>query len=106
VFLIELAAVGDPSAVPDAVASVFGITQQPGLSMTGTIAEALAGRRRLVLLDNCEHVLDAVADLLAALLAGSGEVKVLATSREAVRLAGEHLWPVSPLPVRDGTPQA
>ena len=61
VWVIELAAITDPAAVPDAVAAALGITQQPGSSLTPSVAAALGGRSRLLVLDNCEHVLDAVA---------------------------------------------
>jgi hypothetical protein len=57
VWVFELAAVSDPAAVPDAVAAVLGITQQPGKSVTGSVASALEGRVRLLVFDNCEHLL-------------------------------------------------
>ena len=62
VWLFELAPVTDPSAVPDAVAAVLGITQQPGKSVGESVASALEGRSRLLVFDNCEHVVDSVAD--------------------------------------------
>ena len=96
VFVIELAAVGDPAAVPDAVAAVLGITQQPGMTLAGSVAAALEGRSRL-LFDNCEHVLDAAADLIDAIFCASATVKILATSREGLRAADEQLWPVPSL---------
>ena len=64
VWFFELAAVTDPAAVPDAVAAVLGITQQPGKTVAESVAEALDGRVRLLVFDNCEHPLDAVADLM------------------------------------------
>ncbi|OBK95720.1 cyclase, partial [Mycobacterium sp. 1165178.9] len=97
VWLFELAAVTDPAAVPDAVATVLGITQQPGKSMADSVATALEGRVRLLLLDNCEHVVNASADLVEAILAASATVKVLATSREGLGVADEQLWPVPSL---------
>ena len=97
VFVIELAAVGDPAAVPEAVAAVLGITQQPGLSVAESVAAALEGRSRLLVFDNCEHVLDAAADMIEAILSRSATVKILATSREGLRLADEQLWPVPSL---------
>ncbi|AGB20606.1 putative ATPase [Mycobacterium sp. JS623] len=103
VFVIELAAVTDPAAVPEAVASTLGITQQPGLSMTNSVAAALEGRSRLLVLDNCEHVLDAAADVLEAIFDHSSTVKILATSREGLRLDDEQLWPVPSLDVGSGT---
>ncbi len=85
VWVFELAAVTDPAAVPDAVASVLGITQQPGKTVSESVAAALEGRVRLLVLDNCEHVLDAAADLIEAILGHSATVRVLATSREGIR---------------------
>ena len=99
VFVIELAAVGDPAAVPEAVANALGITQQPGLSVADSVAAALEGRSRLLVFDNCEHLLDAAADLIAAVLSQSATVKVLATSREGLRVSDEQLWPVPSLDV-------
>jgi hypothetical protein len=80
VWMIELASVGDPAAVPDAVAAVFGIAQQPGMSLTESIAAASDGRSRLLIFDNCEHLLDAAADMIEAIIARSGTMKVIATA--------------------------
>jgi predicted ATPase len=91
VWVFELAAVADPAAVPDAVAAVLGITQQPGKSVSDSVASALEGRSRLLVFDNCEHVVDSVADLVEAILAASATVKVLATSREGIGIADEQL---------------
>ena len=95
--MIELAAVGDPAAVPDAVAGVLGITQQPGMTLADSVAAALEGRSRLLLFDNCEHVLNVAADMVEAILGASATVKILATSREGLRVADEQLWPVPSL---------
>jgi predicted ATPase/class 3 adenylate cyclase len=103
VFLIELAAVGDPAAVPEAAAAAMGIIQQPGLSLAESVAAAMEGRSRLLIFDNCEHVLDAAAELVEAVLAHSSTVKILATSREGLRLPDEQLWPVPSLDVRSDT---
>jgi predicted ATPase len=97
VWVFELAAVTDPAAVPDAVASVLGITQQPGKTVTESVASALEGRVRLLVIDNCEHVLNAAVDLVEAILAHSATVKILVTSREGLGLADEQLWPVPSL---------
>ena len=67
--MVELGTVGDPGAVPDAVATTLGIAPQGDAPMTETIAETLAGRRVLLLLDNCEHVLDEASSSSQALLA-------------------------------------
>ncbi len=106
VWLFELAAVSDPAAVPDAVAAVLGITQQPGESVTESVAAALEGRVRLLLFDNCEHVRDAVAEVAEAILAGSDTVRILATSRERLEVADEQLWPVPSLDIGGDTESA
>jgi predicted ATPase len=91
VWVFELAAVTDPAAVPDAVAAVLGITQQPGRTARESVAAALEGRVRLLVIDNCEHVLDAAADLIEAILEQSATVRVLATSREVLGIAQEQV---------------
>src|ERR1700744_2409749 len=106
VWFFELAAVADPAAVPDAVAAVLGITQQSGKTVTESVASALEGRVRLLVFDNCEHVVDSVADLVEAILAASATVTILATSREGLGVSEEQLWRVSPLHVSSGTESA
>ncbi|MDT5136653.1 MAG: hypothetical protein QOD58_915 [Mycobacterium sp.] len=106
VWFFELAAVTDPSAVPDAVAAVLGITQQPGKNVTESVAAALEGRVRLLMFDNCEHVRDAAADLIEAILARSASVRILATSRERLEVADEQLWSVPSLEVGGGITSA
>jgi predicted ATPase/class 3 adenylate cyclase len=106
VWFFELAAVADPAAVPDAVAAVLGITQQPWKSVSESVAAALEGRVRLLVFDNCEHVVDSVADLVEAILAHSATVKVLATSREGLGVAAEQLWLVPSLDVGAGIDSA
>ena len=106
VWFFELAAVADPAAVPDAVAAVLGITQQPGKSVAESVAAALEGRVRLLVIDNCEHVRDAAADLIEAILAQSATVRIVATSREGLRVADEQLWLVPSLDVTGGVDSA
>src|SRR6476620_3996496 len=106
VWVFELAAVTDPAAVPDAVAAVLGITQQPGKSTAQSVAAALEGRVRLLVFDNCEHVRDAAADLIEAILAQSSTVKVLATSREGLGVGDEQVWPVPSLDLSGGIDSA
>ena len=105
VWFFELAAV-DPAAVPDAVAAVLGITQQPGKSVAESVAAALEGRVRLLVFDNCEHVRDAAADLIEAILAQSATVWILATSREGLGVVDEQLWLVPSLDVGAGIDSA
>ena len=106
VWLFELATVGDPAVVPDAVAAVLGIIQQPGKSVANSVAAALEGRVRLLVFDNCEHVVDSVADLVEAILAASATVTILATSREGLGVSEEQLWRVPSLDVDCGTESA
>ncbi|OBI82014.1 cyclase [Mycobacterium asiaticum] len=97
VWFFELAAVTDPAAVPDAVAGVLGITQQPARTVSESVAAALEGRVRLLVIDNCEHVLSAAADLIEAILASSATIRILATSREGLGSPDERVWPVRSL---------
>jgi predicted ATPase len=106
VWFFELAAVSDPAAVPDAVAAVLGIIQQPGKSIAESVAAALEGRLRLLVFDNCEHVLDAAADLIEAILTQSVTVRVVATSREGLGIAQEQVWPVPSLDIGAGIDSA
>ena len=99
VWVFELAAVADPAAVPDAVAAALGITQQPGMTVGESVAAALESRVRLLVFDNCEHVLDAAADLIEAIIKASATVKILATSREGLGPAAELIWRLPTLDV-------
>ena len=92
--------------MPDAVAAVLGITQQPGKTVSESVAAALEGRVRLLVFDNCEHVLDAAADLIEAILAQSATVRILATSREGLGVADEQVWPVRSLDLGGGIDSA
>jgi predicted ATPase len=106
VWFFELAAVTDPASLPDAVAAVLGITQQPGKSVSESVAAALEGRIRLLVIDNCEHVLDAAADLIEAILAHSATVRMLATSREGLGVPDEQVRPVRSLDAAAGIDSA
>src|ERR1700694_2658062 len=102
----DLAALPDPASVPDAVAAVLGITHQPGKTVSESVAAAQEGRSRLLVVDNCEHVLDAAADIIEAIFSHSQTVHVLATSREGLRVGDEHLWAVPSLDLTDGIESA
>ncbi len=102
VWLVELASVGDPSSIPAAVATALGITPQGDTPLLATIAEALGGRRLLLVMDNCEHVLHAAATASDAILAASPTVTILTTSREILGLDGEAAFTVAPLAVVGG----
>jgi len=102
VWMVELGDVSDPGALPDAVATALGITPQSEVSTVDTLVSALAGRPLLLVLDNCEHVLAATVELIEALLASSGELKVLTTSRVSLELPGERELVVMPLDLDGG----
>ncbi len=97
VWLVELAALADPDAVAETVTSALRLTRQGQSSGPSDVAQALVGQRLLLVLDNCEHVLDAAADLAEEILAVTRQVVIVATSREGLRVEGEHLWPVPSL---------
>ena len=99
VWLAELAPVRDPGQVPAAVTVALGVREQPGSSAADALMRVLARRQLLVVLDNCEHVIGAAAELCAGLLAACDDVRVLATSREPLRIAGEAAYRLAGLPV-------
>jgi predicted ATPase/class 3 adenylate cyclase len=105
-WLIELASIGEPDAVPDAVATALGITAKAGLTITESVIDAVAGRELLIVLDNCEHVLHAAADIADALTSSARPVTVMATSRERLGIGAENVYPVVPLEVRAGVTSA
>jgi predicted ATPase/class 3 adenylate cyclase len=102
VWVVELASVGDAASVPAAIATTLGITPRADLELIEAIAEAMVGRRALVVIDNCEHVLAAAAAAISTILARSRAVRVLATSREYLWVAGETLVDVLPLALTGG----
>ena len=89
VWLVELASLGNGALVPAAVASTLGLREQPDIPFTDTITDSLRSRRMLLILDNCEHLIEACADLVDALLGSCENLRVLATSREALGVTGE-----------------
>jgi non-specific serine/threonine protein kinase len=101
VWLVELAQVQDPEQVAAVVAVVLGVREQPGLPVGGTLARVLARQQLLLVLDNCEHVLGAAAELCAELSGACDDLRVLATSREGLRVAGEARYRLGPLAVPD-----
>jgi len=102
VWVIELAPVRDEAAVRAAVAGTLGITPRPNMAMVDIIAQGIGVRRMLIVLDNCEHVLDAAAELVEQLLLHCPGLAIIATSREGLRLGAEQVWPVPALGVEDG----
>jgi predicted ATPase/DNA-binding winged helix-turn-helix (wHTH) protein len=96
VWLVDLAPLSDPRLVPSAVATALGVEIHSGDSLAGLVA-ALRDNRMLLLLDNCEHLVDAVASLVAAILSGASGITILATSREPLRVGGESQYRLGPL---------
>src|SRR6516162_6932862 len=100
VWLADLAPLGDPDLVAVSVADVLGVRLEPSRPVLDTLVEAVGQRSLLVLLDNCEHVIDACAKLADALLRGCPNLALLATSREPLGIDGERVYRVPSL----GTP--
>src|SRR6516164_2080882 len=99
VWFADLAPLTDPDLVARTLADVLGVCQEPGRPVLETLVEAVGGRSLLVLLDNCEHVIDACAKLADALLRGWANLALLATSREPLGIDGECVYRVPSLAV-------
>ena len=95
--LVELAPLTDAALVPASVAQALGVPERDASTPAAGLVRELAGRELLVVLDNCEHVLEAAAGLVAMLLAQCRRVRFLATSRERLDVPGELVFPVLPL---------
>jgi predicted ATPase/DNA-binding SARP family transcriptional activator/DNA-binding CsgD family transcriptional regulator len=96
-WLVELATLSEGTLVPKAVAEALGVPQRPGEPLVDTLAEVLGDRHVLLVLDNCEHLLESIALLVDRLLDSCPRLRILATSREALGVEGEMRWPVPPL---------
>jgi len=101
VWFVELAPLGDPKLIPQAVMTALGISDQPNISQTIGLRDVLRKKAALILLDNCEHLLDACAELTNVLLNHCPDLRILATSREPLRVPGEALFNVLPLAFPD-----
>jgi predicted ATPase len=99
VWLVDLGPLGDGERVADAVAAALGVRETSERTLVDSLGDAVRGRRMLVILDNCEHLLAAVADVADGLLESSDELRILVTSREGLGLDGERLVPIRPLAV-------
>ena len=97
VWYVDLAPITDPELVPVTVARALGLPDQPGRPTMDTLLRFVRDRQMLVVLDNCEHLLDASAELVVAVLSGAARLTLLATSREAIGVAGEVSWRVPSL---------
>ncbi|WP_424185808.1 BTAD domain-containing putative transcriptional regulator [Actinokineospora sp. G85] len=107
-WLVELGAAARSDAVVDLVADVLGVRDETSATVGGNraaavdrVVDSVRAKRTLLVLDNCEHVVDAVAALVERLLKAAPGLRVLATSREPLGVEGERLWPVSPLGLPD-----
>ncbi|WP_159050272.1 ATP-binding protein [Streptomyces cellostaticus] len=103
--LVDLAPVRESSAVPGVVADALGVADVGTRPVVELLVAHLSGRRVLVVLDNCEHLVDACALLVQRLLSVAPELRILATSWETLRVTGEHVFAVAPLPQADARPR-
>lgn len=101
VHYVDLAPITEPDLVPATAARTLGLPEVPGCSATDALLRFIADRQMLLILDNCEHLLDATAALVAAMLGACAGVTVLATSREPIGMGGEVIWRVSSLSITD-----
>ncbi|HEX4829514.1 MAG TPA: NB-ARC domain-containing protein [Trebonia sp.] len=101
VWIVELSGLRDPELLPNTVASVLGVPEQDARSPQEAILDHLRDQRMLLVLDTCEHLVDACASLTEAILLGAPQVTILATSRQPLDVIGEHTFPVAPLPPGD-----
>ncbi len=97
VWLVEMEALSDPFLVPTAVTSVLGLREEPSRPLLSTLTDSLRSKELLLVLDNCEHLIDACARLAESLLRACPHLRCLATSREPLNIAGEVLWRVPSL---------
>jgi predicted ATPase/DNA-binding SARP family transcriptional activator len=98
-WLCELAVALDDDTMGQVVAAALGVSQRPGRSLVASIADYLRSKELLLVLDNCEQLLGPVAALAERVFRECPGVRILATSREALGVGGEHVWPLRPLPV-------
>jgi non-specific serine/threonine protein kinase len=103
-FWVDLAPATDPGMVPAAVVAVVGLPPAPDRLPLNELLRLLRPHQTLLLLDNCEHLLPAVAELVGELLPACPAIQVLATSRSPLRVRGEQVFPVEPLPLPIDTP--
>jgi len=101
VWLVELATLSDPEILPQAVAAAIGVREGPGSDLAASIAEQLGGAETLLVLDNCEHLVEACASFVDSLLRACPGLRILATSRQALGLNYEATWPVPALSLPD-----
>ncbi|MET7474763.1 LuxR C-terminal-related transcriptional regulator [Streptomyces sp. NPDC005648] len=101
IWLVDLAPVDDPSAVPAAVAGALRLPDLGARPVIDRLTDFLPRQRSLLILDNCEHLIDACAELAQTLLSKAPQLRILAGSRRTLRISGEHILTVPPLPPDD-----
>jgi predicted ATPase/DNA-binding CsgD family transcriptional regulator/tetratricopeptide (TPR) repeat protein len=106
VWLVELAPLSEGALVPKEVAEALGVSERPAQPLADTLAEVLRDRKLLLLVDNCEHLLEATAHLIDSLLDACPNLSILATSREVIGVEGEARWLVPPLSVPENGPSS
>ena len=106
VWFVDLAPLSDARLVPQTVATALGVAEEPGTTYTEALVHFAKDKRLLIVLDNCEHVLSACADLASHLLRAGAQLRILAASREPLRVSGETTYPVPALAVPDARAQA
>ena len=99
VWFLDLAPISDPALIVSEAAQVLGVREEPDRPLLQTVCAHLRNRRALLIMDNCEHVIQASAQMASAILKAAPHVRILASSREALHAPGEHCYPVLPLPV-------
>ncbi len=101
VWFIELAPISDAALISRTIMSALDLPEQTGRTLTDTLIERLRPRELLLVLDNCEHIIDGCAELVVTLLQNCPDLRVLATSRETLNITGEIAWTVPPLTMID-----
>ena len=99
VWFLDLAPISDPALIVGETAQVLGVREEPGRPLLQTAVRAPEDRRALLILDNCEHLIKASAQMASAILKAAPHVRLLASSREPLHAPGEQCYPVLPLPV-------
>jgi predicted ATPase len=100
-WIVQLSGLSDPELLPNTVASALGLPEQDVRSPLDAVLDHLSDRHMLLVFDTCEHLIDACASLTEAIIQRAGNVTILATSRQPLDIAGEHTYPVQPLPLPD-----
>ncbi len=101
IWLVELSELSNPSFVNQAIATTLRLHKKPGRPLIETLADFLKSKRVLLVLDNCEHLIDACAQVCRTLLLSCPDLQILATSREPLQIPGEISWQVGPLSLPD-----